>query len=336
MAHEPGGSRGGRIAILVAALLVVVGIVLFALTRGPGQEAARTMSGGNPPAAPSSPPPAAGPAPGPAAATPAAAGRAPAPARESPRAAARAARAPAPPPSVNAPGVPPEALPPGHPALSAADEKSQVTLQWLGEDCFYIQSPGGIAVVTDPFDPAAAGLPAANTGAHLITVSSGKPEHNDASTVHAFQGEAKRVLHGESAQRGDLRVTPVPLGTGEFAYRIEAGGLRIAHLGGIRGTLTPEQARQLGPLDLLLLPVGDGRLTPAAAVKVAQALAPRVVIPMGYATRSMPEAAQHLGSVDAFVKASPYPRTDRETDVMLVSPADLPPKTEIWTLRYGH
>lgn len=333
-AAPPG--RGKQAAIIAAVLALVVVLLLVALMRTPSNPEPTHTTAVNSKRGPfdvlTSPPPANTPQTAPAlnapANVPAANVAAPAP---KPEQSTANVPAPRPPKSFD-----PNALPPGHPRLSSADEKSQVSVQWLGGDCFYIQSPGSVAVVTDPFDPAAVGLPAPSTGAHFVTVSRDTPEHNDLSTVHAFQGAEKRVLKGEGAQQGDLQITPVPLGGGGYAYVIDAGGLRIAHLGGARGPLTPEQVKQLGTVDLLLLPVGDGSLAPRDAVRIAQAVDPRVVLPMAYSTNGMPDSARKLKPVDAFVGASPYPRTDRDTDVMLIAKADLPPKTEIWTLRYGH
>ena len=334
-ATPPG--RGKQAAIIAAALALVVVVLLFALMRTPSNPEPTPSTAVNSKRGPfdvlTSPPPTNTPVQIPPslnapANIPAASTAAP-----SPKLKPSAANAPATPPSKS---FDPNALPPGHPRLSSADEKSQVSVQWLGGDCFYIQSPGSVAVVTDPFDPSAVGLPAPSTGAHFVTVSRDTPEHNEVSAVHAFQGAEKRVLKGEGARQDDLQITPVPLGGGGYGYVVDAGGLRIAHLGGVQGPLTTEQVKQLGPVDLLLLPVGDGSLAPKDAVKIAQAVNPRVVVPMAYSTNAMPDAARKLKPVDAFVGASPYPRTDREADVMLISKADLPPKTEIWTLRYGH
>jgi L-ascorbate metabolism protein UlaG (beta-lactamase superfamily) len=341
-ANSPTPRSAGRTGILVGALVLVVAVILFALVRPPAPPpppSAAVNAKKGPFDVLTAPPPANAPpethfaanAP----ATAPAIGNAP----SNPSTRSATTSTPTSPKTLVTPADQ-NALPPGHPKLSTGDEKTQVSLQWLGADCFYIQSPGGVAVVTDPFDPKTVGLPAASIGAHLVAVTAETPEHDAVDTVHAFQGAEKRVLHGEATQQGDLRVTPVRLGAGSatdtFAYVIDAGALRIAHLGGARGTLSADQIKQLGAVDILLLPVGDGSLTPADAVTIAKAVNPHLVIPMAYSTPSMPDSARKFRSVDAFVKASPYPRTDRDADVMLVSKADLPPKTEIWTLRYGH
>ena len=225
-----------------------------------------------------------------------------------------------------------------------ADEKTQVSIQWFGHSCFYIHSPGGTAVVTDPFVPAATGLAPPGTRGHLVTISTQSPEHNAAASVEAFRADTKQVVHGTEARRGDLKVVPVatsgPGGARNFIYLIEAGAMRIVHLGDLRGPLTPEQIKALGSVDILLTPVGAPPGTPGpspkAMVAIAKQINPRLVIPMAYSTSTMEGHAAKLRPVDDFVSASPYARTDKDADVVLLSRAELPASTEIWVLRYGH
>jgi L-ascorbate metabolism protein UlaG (beta-lactamase superfamily) len=247
-------------------------------------------------------------------------------------------------PSPPAPKINPGDLPPDHPPIDA-DEGAQVSIQWLGHACFYIYSPGGVAVVTDPFDPKATGLPAPSTGAHLITVSSDTPAHNDANQVHAFQDESgkplpKPVVQGTEAREKDVHIVPVPTVGGatgsnrNYAYVIEAGPLRIAHLGAIGRPLDPAQAKAFGPIDILLVPVGGQGLSPKQAADVVQQLNPRIAIPMSYATPEMTGPEARLRPIADFVAACPFAVDRKEYDVMMFSRSSLPPKTEVWTLQY--
>src|SRR5262245_42703721 len=121
--------RWSRIAV-VAGVIVAIAVILGLATRGqppapPSGDGSGTTSAPLPPAAP--PPPAdRGPT-----------GR---------------------PPARLEGGASTSALPPDHPAVEPApDENGQVSIQWLGQSMFYIQSPGQTTVVTDPFDPAFTG-----------------------------------------------------------------------------------------------------------------------------------------------------------------------------------
>jgi L-ascorbate metabolism protein UlaG (beta-lactamase superfamily) len=130
-------------------------------------------------------------------------------------------------------------------------------------------------------------------------------------------------------------VTPVALPGGRFGYVIEAGPLRLAHLGGLRAPLPPERVKALGAVDVLMIPAGGGGLTPRQAAETARAVAARVVIPMAYRAPGMEgDAAEALPEVGEFVSATPWARVSKDSDVILVSKEELPPATEIWTLRY--
>lgn len=241
-------------------------------------------------------------------------------------------------PAVNSPGVKapekvdPNQLPPEHPEIPVATGP-QLSLQWLGHSCFYLHSPGQATVVMDPFDPKSTGLPAPDTGAHLVTVSADGPDHSFTRAIHAFSGEKREVLRGRGAQLKDLKVTPVELEPGRFAYVFETAGLRVAHLGDLTRPPGPDRLRQLGKVDILLVPAGGEGISPKDAAAVAKAVAPRVVIPMAYSTVTMEGPESRLKPVDEFVAATPFAVTGQNLDTMLIGPAELPPSTEIYTLK---
>jgi L-ascorbate metabolism protein UlaG (beta-lactamase superfamily) len=69
-----------------------------------------------------------------------------------------------------------------------------------------------------------------------------------------------------------------------FAFRF--GGLRVAHLGDFgQGALRDAQARALGSVDLLFVPVGGGPTIGAAqAAEIAATTRARIIVPMHYRT----------------------------------------------------
>jgi hypothetical protein len=320
---NPGGSarRPSHRVVLVLAALFLLGILVLATARGPGTpEPEVTTSTGGPVVAVDAIPP-------------------PAEATDAPEAPGLPAPGPAP-GTAEAPPVdlppPTSRLPAGHPSVAAAPGK-QTTIQWLGHACFYIHSPGGVALVTDPFDGSVLGLEAPSTGAHLVTISTSGPEHSHTVAVRPFLNEVKRVVRGESIERDDLRVTPVPTGGNNTAYLIQAGDLRIAHLGRPTAVLTEEQRAQFGEVDVLLVPAGGAGLSPGDAVKVARQFAPRVIIPMAYsapAMKNLKGATANLRPVQDFISASPYAVTRKDSDVILISREELPAGTEIFLLQY--
>jgi L-ascorbate metabolism protein UlaG (beta-lactamase superfamily) len=66
-------------------------------------------------------------------------------------------------------------------------------------------------------------------------------------------------------------------------FAVEIDGVHVCHLGDLGHLLTDEQLAELGPIDVLLVPVGgETTLTPAEAAEVVAQVGPKIVIPMHY------------------------------------------------------
>ena len=157
-------------------------------------------------------------------------------------------------------------------------------ITWHGHSCFTLDSAQG-SVVLDPYgDGSVPGLAPLHLTADLVLCSH---EHRDHGAREAVALTGKPVslrveeLHTfHDPQRGALRGTNI-------IRILSAEGLRVAHLGDLGCPLTPEQEEQLKGLDALMLPVGGYFTIDAGqAKKIADALKPRVVIPMHYRSAS--------------------------------------------------
>jgi L-ascorbate metabolism protein UlaG (beta-lactamase superfamily) len=68
-----------------------------------------------------------------------------------------------------------------------------------------------------------------------------------------------------------------------MVFAIEVDGVHICHLGDLGHLLTDEQLTELGPVDVLLVPVGgETTLTPSEAAEVVAQIGPKIVIPMHF------------------------------------------------------
>ena len=68
-----------------------------------------------------------------------------------------------------------------------------------------------------------------------------------------------------------------------MVFAVEIDGVHICHLGDLGHLLTDEQVTELGPVDVLLVPVGgETTLTPTEAAEVVAQIGPKIVIPMHY------------------------------------------------------
>jgi len=73
----------------------------------------------------------------------------------------------------------------------------------------------------------------------------------------------------------------------------------VGHLGDLGHALTAEDAEAMTDVDILLVPAGSKYLDPARAAEITSQLAPKIVIPMQFATGS---GDSDLLGVDAFCR----------------------------------
>ena len=171
-------------------------------------------------------------------------------------------------------------------------------VKWLGHASMLITSSEGLKVITDPYTPGFAGSKYApiNEEADIVTVSHEHGDHNDVSSVkgspqvvrgggaHSVKGVEIRgidTFHDESSgsQRGTNTI---------FCFSLD--GVGVCHLGDLGHRLSPESRGQIGPVDLLLVPVGGNYTIDAkVAAETCRALNPKVVIPMHFCNDRCPE-----------------------------------------------
>lgn len=182
-----------------------------------------------------------------------------------------------------------------------------MNILWHGLSCFELNiktSLGEVVLVTDPYGNET-GLRFPRTlSADIVTIS-----HNavDANNLEAFQNKAFSISTPGEYEIKNVFVYAVhaPLAEKETKdhclFRIEAEGLHLAHLGALNRVLTDGELEQLSSIDILMIPVGGGRvLTPKLASEVIEQLEPRAVIPMTHAVHGLKE---QLGTAEAFCKA---------------------------------
>jgi hypothetical protein len=140
-------------------------------------------------------------------------------------------------------------------------------ITWYGRACFRLKGKDA-TVITDPCPPST-GFVAGKHDVELLTMSHDHPDHTYTRSITAGltltrPGEYEysdllvtglRTYHdGEAGQaRGENMV---------FSFEID--GVHICHLGDLGHLLSEEQISELGPVDVLLVPVGgETTLTPA-------------------------------------------------------------------------
>ncbi|MBI4598893.1 MBL fold metallo-hydrolase [Candidatus Uhrbacteria bacterium] len=209
---------------------------------------------------------------------------------------------------------------------------------WHGLSCFEVTSKtpdGDVTLVLDPYAPETGLKLPRSLSADLVAATHGG---EDAHHVEAVEGEPFLIdMPGEFEAKGVFVFgIHAPLQKGSRDHRIfcvEQEGLRLVHLGALDRPLTDEELQQLGQVDILMVPVGGGRvLSPKAASEVISQVEPRVVIPMSH---QLPGLKEEAAGVESFCKELGVCRREEGTKYK-VTRRDLPEEDMlVMTLQRG-
>ncbi|MEW6034722.1 MAG: MBL fold metallo-hydrolase [Chloroflexota bacterium] len=180
-------------------------------------------------------------------------------------------------------------------------------VKYLAHACFVITADSGVRVITDPYTVGEAlTYGAIEEAAEVVVVSH---DHGDHNNVAAVTGKPVVVKGGGLTKAKGIGFKGIPSYHDEsrggergentiFCFTVD--GVRVCHLGDLGHDLSKEQVAEVGPVDLLLVPVG-GFYTMDASVASAvwQKLSPRVTVPMHYKTA---KCGYPIAGVDAFLK----------------------------------
>jgi L-ascorbate metabolism protein UlaG (beta-lactamase superfamily) len=189
------------------------------------------------------------------------------------------------------------------PLWLSGDEWNMAEIRWYGHNCFRIRGKDAV-VLTDPVGKST-GFSLAKQTADLVTVSSLEPENANLSAVKpefdTIAGPGEYEIHevfvtGIRTHRDEASGKERGHNT---AYLIELDGMIIGHLGDLGHALSEEHAEAMSDVDILLVPAGSKHLDPARAAEITSQLAPKVVIPMQYATAS---GDRDLASLEVFAR----------------------------------
>ena len=177
--------------------------------------------------------------------------------------------------------------------VPAALAKDEVGITFVGHATFLIESPGGVRAATDYNDyvrPDATPDVATMNKAHA-THFSYRPDPGIRHVLRGWDAAGGPARH--DIEVGDMRIRNVVTnirtwsgGTehdGNSIFVFQTADLCIAHLGHLHHTLTPEHLKQIGRIDVVLVPVDGGyTLDIEGMVEVLRDLNAPLMIPMHY------------------------------------------------------
>lgn len=210
-------------------------------------------------------------------------------------------------------------------------------IKWLGHSAFLITAANNIKIVTDPYTTGnGINYRPINETADIVTISHTHSDHSNYAAVkgspvvirekgqHIVKGieiKAVQVYHDGTlgSQRGSVLV---------FCFKVD--GLVVCHAGDLGHTLSPREIDEIGPVDVLMLPIGGYYTIDAReASVVALSLKPRIVMPMHYKTE---KAEYPITGLQPFLKNRENVR-QLDASEFEVTRASLPSVTETVVLK---
>ncbi|MCJ7813255.1 MBL fold metallo-hydrolase [bacterium] len=176
----------------------------------------------------------------------------------------------------------------------------EVSFSWYGQACFLIVTSQGTQILADPVAMGAYSVPK-EIMPDIVTISHEHGDHNavgsvsgNPTVIRGLTSEAKAYTEIDQ-QVKDVRIYTVPTYHDKeqgsqrglnAVFVFEFDSIRVAHLGDLGHLLTEEQIKEIGKIDVLLIPVGGvATIDSDEANQVIAQLKPKMVVfPMHFRT----------------------------------------------------
>ncbi|UCE26751.1 MAG: MBL fold metallo-hydrolase [Candidatus Coatesbacteria bacterium] len=206
-------------------------------------------------------------------------------------------------------------------------------IKWYGHATFGITTDSGVRIITDPYVSGSfdgkVKYPPITDEFDIALQSHG---HDDHAGADKLPGEPM-VVEGPGAHDAKgiefkgVKTYHDPRGGAErgenTVFTFETDGVRVCFCGDLGHALTPEQATEIGNVDVVLVPVGGYfTIDDKEAWSVVDALDASVVVPMHYTTEHVDF---HIAPVDAFIEGKDNVERPGATEFEIKG-ADLGPK----------
>ncbi|HUT27729.1 MAG TPA: MBL fold metallo-hydrolase [Methanomassiliicoccales archaeon] len=205
-------------------------------------------------------------------------------------------------------------------------------LIWHMHSCFEVGNSA--TVVIDPHDGRSIGVKPPSLRADIVLISHDHFDHNAIRVVRGdyvlVKDKAPRQIKGVDIRginafhddvQGEKRGRVI-------LFQFTIGGVRFCHLGDLGHPLTDNQIEEIGPVDVLFIPVGgtftiDGQ----QARELVLSVKPKIAIPMHFRVGGLSLSIQ---TVDEFLRGIPEDKVIRVGNEVDFELDELPEKTEYW------
>jgi len=205
-----------------------------------------------------------------------------------------------------------------------------VAVEWLGHSCFLVTGTH-VRIIIDPFEADSRfRYPPVTAAADLVLVTHEHFDHNNSDAV----GGSPSVMRGPGEWKSPIHIRGLEASHGPkrgktAIYVFQVDGLNFCHLGDLGEIPSAELARQIGSVDVLMIPVGGVyTIDHSGADEVLRILKPRLVLPMHYKTESV---GLPLDPVSKFTRGKTNVRAENSSTIS-IDKDNLPASTTIVVL----
>lgn len=190
-------------------------------------------------------------------------------------------------------------------------------ISWLGQTCVKLQTKHlneDVITIIDPYKPDEGEFPR-NLSPQIALFSNGEK-----NSITLSQNSFILSTLGECEIK-EVMITGFPSEGGNIIYKIIAEQLSIVHLGRLKKKPEISEIEKIGSVDILLLPVGNGKeyLSAEDATNLLTAIEPRIVIPIAYQC----DSDRNATPISQFIKESGM-KPDVTDKKIIIKKKDLP------------
>ena len=215
-------------------------------------------------------------------------------------------------------------------------------IKWYGHAAFLITSDQGLKIIIDPYEPGAFGGQLSYgkiiDRAEIVLTSHDHADHNYTKDIpgspQIIKGSGSKTIKGISIKGISTYHDPSKgseRGTNTI-FAIKLDNIQLCHLGDLGHFLSDKDLAEIGPVDILLIPVGGFfTIDSKEATRVAEQIKPKILIPMHFKTE---KCGFPISPVEDFLKGKTNIKRAKASEATF-DKANLPQQIEIVVLEHA-
>ena len=228
--------------------------------------------------------------------------------------------------------------------IQAFDKRKMINISYFGHCCYLLSPPSGRKILIDPFrNPAPPSLwfetKLEDVEADIALITH---PHFDHDNVDAVRGNQSVIRDPLMADFGDFRLAGIQgkhakhygneFGQKNTVFVIETEGVKICHFGDNRPDLSAGQLKQIGAIDILMIPIDDSEhiLEFEEVISIIKLLNPKIVFPMHYYINVITSIKSGFKELEGWFDSAIFPKKTINDSHLKISTSTIPNQTEIW------